>query len=338
MSKKRQFNNILVTGGAGFIGSAFIRYLLQKENFSGNIYNLDLLTYAGNLQNTATISEDPRYFFIRGDICDYELVSTLCQQNDIDAIFHFAAESHVDNSIKTPKSFIETNVLGTFHLLEVVRAMPHIHFHHISTDEVYGSLSYDGTFTEESIYRPSSPYSASKAASDHFVRSYGATYGIPYTLSNCSNNYGPYQHPEKLIPRMILRCLEGETLPIYGNGENIRDWLYVEDHAEAIYLIAQQGRLGETYNVGGECEISNLDIIDKIIMSLSKNTGEAEAHLHALKRFVEDRPGHDFRYSIDCSKLKSELGWSPRHTIETGLEYTVQWYIEAHKQQYLQLV
>ncbi len=322
----RKIKNILVTGGAGFIGSAFIRYLLQKvEGFDGCCVNFDALTYAGNLENLTPIADDPRYHFQQGDIRNQPLVEHICDEYEIDTIFHFAAESHVDRSIAGPKAFLETNIIGTFHLLEVVRKQPHIHFHHVSTDEVYGELGETGYFTEKTPYAPSSPYSASKAASDHFVRAYGKTYDLSTTISNCSNNYGPYQFPEKLIPLMISNCLQNQPLPIYGKGTNVRDWLFVDDHAEAIWLVANRGDKGETYNIGGEAERNNLEVIEGVVDILSKHLNE---DFHHLITFVEDRPGHDFRYAIDCHKIKSELGWRAHHSFEEGLMHTVSWYLK----------
>ncbi len=328
MQKQRKITNLLVTGGAGFIGSAFIRYLLTKvPSFHGKCLNLDLLTYAGNLANLKEIDQDPRYSFHKGDIRDQVLVEKLCMENEIDTIIHFAAESHVDNSITGPQAFIETNVLGTFHLLEVVRRNPHIHFHHVSTDEVYGCLGDTGLFTEETPYRPNSPYSASKAASDHLVKAYGHTYHLSSCISNCSNNYGPYQFPEKLIPLMILNCLNGKQLPIYGKGNNVRDWLYVNDHAKALWILLESGRNGQTYNVGGESEWKNIDLVYEIIRVIAKIQGQDQKKLESLITFVKDRPGHDFRYAIDCSKIKNELGWTPEHSFNQGLTETVEWYL-----------
>lgn len=264
----RTIKNLLVTGGAGFIGSAFLRTLLTKTPFKGTVVNLDALTYAGRLDNVAEISNDPRYTFIHGDICNEKLVEHIVKEHHIDTIIHFAAESHVDRSIEGPKAFMQTNVMGTFHLLEVVRRNPHIHFHHVSTDEVYGCLGETGFFTEETSYRPNSPYSASKAASDHIVRSYAKTYGISTCISNCSNNYGPFQHPEKLIPLMILNCHQRKPLPVYGEGKNVRDWLHVEDHAQALLLLLEKGKKGETYNIGGEAEKRNIDIVQIILKTM----------------------------------------------------------------------
>lgn len=322
----RKMTNVFVTGGAGFIGSAFIRSLL-KSDFEGTVVNYDLLTYAGNPENLQECENDPRYHFHQGDIRNQPLVEHLCDEYEINTIVHFAAESHVDRSILGPQAFLETNIMGTFHLLETVRKKPHIHFHHVSTDEVYGCLGETGLFTESTAYKPNSPYSASKAASDHLVHAYGKTYGISTTLSNCSNNYGPYHFPEKLIPLMILNCLEGKALPVYGKGTNVRDWLYVDDHAKAIQMIIENGRKGETYNVGGEAEWKNIDLIYEIIRILSMKQEVDPLKYQKLITFISDRPGHDFRYAIDCSKIKKELGWKPDHTFEEGIEKTIDWYL-----------
>ena len=327
MSPLRKVKNILVTGGAGFIGSAFIRYLLLKApSFQGTCINLDALTYAGNLANLLPCADDPRYHFIQGSICDQKLVEKICQDHDIDTIVHFAAESHVDRSIEEPETFAKTNILGTLHLLEVVRKLPQIHFHHVSTDEVYGQLGQTGYFTEETAYSPNSPYSASKAASDHLVRAYAHTYGLSTCLSNCSNNYGPYQYPEKLIPLMILNAKEQKPLPVYGAGNNVRDWLFVEDHAEALYLLLFFGRKGETYNIGGDCEKKNIEVVESIVLLVAKESHQEVKELKKLITFVKDRPGHDLRYAIDCSKIKKEIGWSAKHSFASGLEETVKWY------------
>lgn len=327
MGKQRKINNILVTGGAGFIGSAFIRYLLKNiPSFTGTCVNLDLLTYAGNLANLHEVDNDARYHFVKGDICDQALVEKLCREFQIDTIMHFAAESHVDRSITGPKAFLETNVMGTFHLLEVVRNNPHIHFHHVSTDEVYGCLGDTGMFTEETPYHPNSPYSASKAASDHFVRAYATTYNLSTCISNCSNNYGPYQYPEKLIPLTILNCLNKHNLPVYGKGQNVRDWLYVDDHAKALWMLLENSKKGETYNIGGEQEWKNIDLVHEIVRIVAKQQGENQTALEGLITFVQDRPGHDFRYAIDCSKIKTEIGWVPDHDFTQGLEETVAWF------------
>lgn len=329
MHTSRRVHNILVTGGAGFIGSAFIRYLLNKVNdFKGVCVNLDKLTYAGNLANLRSIENDPRYIFQQGDICQQTLVERLCFEHQIDTIVHFAAESHVDRSIESPLAFLETNIRGTFHLLEAARKFPHIHFHHVSTDEVYGCLGDEGFFTEETPYKPNSPYSASKAASDHFVRAYHKTYHLSTCISNCSNNYGPYQFPEKLIPLMIMNCLNGKPLPVYGKGQNVRDWLYVDNHAEALWRLLKHGKNGETYNIGGNEERRNIDLVKSIVSIIAELTGQKQNTLEKLITFVKDRPGHDFRYAIDCSKIKRELGWTPSHTLSEGLKTTIQWYLD----------
>lgn len=328
MFNQRKVQTILVTGGAGFIGSAFIRYLLSSSvKFEGLCINLDALTYAGNLENLSSVAQDPRYFFKKGDISHQALVEHLCQEHAVDTVIHFAAESHVDRSILGPKDFIETNILGTFHLLEVVRRNPSIHFHHVSTDEVYGSLGETGYFTEKTPYQPTSPYSASKAASDHLVRSYYHTYGLSTCLSNCSNNYGPFHFPEKLIPLTILNCLTRSPVSIYGTGMNIRDWLHVEDHAAALYLLLQKGRKGETYNIGGEAERGNLEVVKEIMQCLAEIQKIPLKDLSSLIKFVKDRPGHDLRYAIDCSKIKQELHWKPQFTFSEGLKKTVTWYL-----------
>lgn len=328
LNRSREKNSFLVTGGAGFIGSAFIRYLLGLQEFTGKIVNIDLLTYAGNLENLSSIQDDPRYTFVQGDISNRQLVEELCLSHQIDTIVHFAAESHVDRSIEGPQEFIQTNIMGTFQLLEVVRKYPTIHFHHISTDEVYGSLGATGYFQETTPYQPNSPYSASKAASDHLVRAYHHTYGIQTTTSNCSNNYGPFQFPEKLIPLIISNCLARKPLPVYGTGTNVRDWLYVDDHADAIWTIIQKGKTGETYNVGGESEWRNLDLIHEIIRLLAEALEVDKEEFEKLITFVKDRAGHDQRYAIDCSKIKTELGWSPQHSFTDGIRKTISWYLE----------
>jgi dTDP-glucose 4,6-dehydratase len=333
--------NILVTGGCGFIGTNFIRYLLSAPDFSGRIVNVDKLTYAGNPENLAGVEEahPDRYRFIQADICDIEAISGVFDAFEIDSICHFAAESHVDRSIAAPDAFIQTNVVGTFNLLELARRFKDrpLLFHHVSTDEVYGDLGADGCFTEKTPYNPSSPYSASKAASDHLVRAYSRTYGIAVTLSNCSNNYGPYQFPEKLIPLMILNARDGKTLPVYGDGRNVRDWLYVEDHCRAIWEIMKRGRRGETYNIGGRCELSNIDVVERICDILDRigdRIGDGIDPKAGIKRrrelirFVKDRPGHDRRYAIDCCRLENELGWTPAESFGTGLEKTVRWYLQ----------
>jgi len=330
----RFFQNVLVTGGAGFIGSNFIRHLLKEVGFPGRVVNFDKLTYAGNLENLEDLRSDAgsRYFFERGDIGDGDRVREVLSQYHIDCVVHFAAESHVDRSILGPADFIRTNINGTFTLLESVRAFwqerQDVLFHHVSTDEVYGSLGDTGAFTEQTPYDPRSPYSASKASSDHLVSAYFHTYHLPVTKSNCSNNYGPYHFPEKLIPLMIQKIQKQEPLPVYGDGKNVRDWLYVEDHAEAIWTIVTQGRLGETYNVGGENEWENLKLVHVLCETMAQATGQNPESVKKLVTFVKDRPGHDRRYAIDCSKIKRELGWKPRTTFEDGLRKTVDWYLK----------
>lgn len=328
---------VLITGGAGFIGSNFVRYLLQHEP-EVLVINLDLLTYAGSLENLRHLPDEHRHIFIRGDICDGDLVYRLFIQYEIDTVVHFAAESHVDRSIIGPAQFIQTNIVGTFTLLEAARKawiedkmvpLEQCHFHHVSTDEVFGSLEpHEPPFRETNPYAPNSPYAASKAASDHLVRAYAHTYGLPITITNCSNNYGPYQFPEKLIPLMILNALQGKPLPIYGDGQQIRDWLYVEDHCEAILRVLRQGRLGETYNIGGNNQPTNLYIVHTLCDLLDEFRPESPYRPHRdLIRFVADRPGHDRRYAMDISKIREELGWQPRETLESGLRKTVLWYL-----------
>lgn len=328
MPSLRQPKSVLVTGGSGFIGSAFVRYLLSGADFQGKLVNLDVLTYAANPDNVAQVAKDARYTFVQADITDGDTVARACREHAVDVIVHFAAESHVDRSILGPGAFVQANIVGTFQLLEVVRAQKHIHFHHVSTDEVYGSLGPTGLFHETTAYDPSSPYSASKAASDHLVRAYARTYGLSTTLSNCSNNYGPYQFPEKLIPLMITNLCDGKPLPVYGTGANVRDWLYVDDHVEAIWTIVQSGQRGQTYNIGGEAEWTNLALLYKLIEVVATVTGRDAEAMRKQITFVADRPGHDARYAIDCRKLKSELGWSQRHDIDSGLMATVRWYLE----------
>jgi dTDP-glucose 4,6-dehydratase len=336
IKSKVGFSNLLVTGGSGFIGSNFIRNLLNDATFSGRIINLDKLTYAGNPENMEGIAADfgPRYVFQKVDICDAAKLEKVFGEHDIDAVCHFAAESHVDRSIKDPGSFIQTNIVGTFNLLEIAKARGDRFklFHHVSTDEVYGSLGAEGLFREDTPYRPNSPYSASKAASDHLVRAYYKTFGLPTTISNCSNNYGPYQFPEKLIPLVILNALEGKPLPVYGDGKNVRDWLYVEDHCEAIWTIMTSGLIGETYNVGGNAEMENILIVQLIcdILDEIKPATDGKPR-RQLVTFVSDRPGHDRRYAIDFTKLNTELGWSPRESFKSGLRKTVNWYLNQKK-------
>jgi dTDP-glucose 4,6-dehydratase len=334
--------NVLVTGGAGFIGSNFIRFLLNAEP-GVQVVNLDALTYAGSLENLEGLEGSDRHSFQEGDICDRELVEDLYQRFDIDTVVHFAAETHVDRSIIGPEQFIRTNVFGTFILLEAARkywldqkghgkpgGQETIRFHHVSTDEVFGSLAPDEpSWDETTPYSPNSPYSASKAASDHLVRAYYHTYGLPVSITNCSNNYGPYQFPEKLIPLMVLNALDGKSLPVYGDGMQIRDWLYVEDHCEAIYKVLKEGRVGETYNIGGDNQPPNIDIVRTICKIMDERRPDSPHYPHeSLISFVTDRPGHDRRYAMDIKKIGSELGWEPRQSLKTGLEKTVQWYLE----------
>ena len=334
--------NLLVTGGCGFIGSNFIRQRLdEKSSPVARVANLDKLTYAGNPANLAGVDGDPRYVFAKGDIGDEELVSRLLSTHSIDAIVNFAAESHVDRSIDSPELFVQTNVVGTLRLLNAARrhwaGLPAarkaaFRFLHISTDEVYGALGPgDAAFTETTPFAPNSPYAASKAASDHLVRAFHHTYGLPTLTTNCSNNYGPYHFPEKLIPLMILNGLDGKPLPVYGDGLQVRDWLFVGDHAEAIWLVLQRGRVGETYNVGGLNERPNFEVVRRICALLDAKAPRADGQPHSVQiASVADRPGHDRRYAIDCAKIQRELGWSPRESFETGLARTVDWYL-AHR-------
>ncbi len=328
---------ILVTGGAGFIGSALIRNLITKTNY--NIVNIDSLTYAGNLESVPSDIISDKYHFIECDICEKELVSNIFNKYKPNLVFHLAAESHVDRSIKSPEIFLKTNILGTYNLLDASRSLLDqqkkvlpFRFHHISTDEVYGDLlDKESLFNENTPYSPSSPYSASKASSDHIVRAWGRTYGIPYSISNCSNNYGPYQFPEKLIPHMIMNALQGKKLPIYGDGTQIRDWLYVDDHIRAMYKVATSNKVGETYNIGGHNEISNIEVVKTICKILDEEITNKPTGISSFENlidFVKDRPGHDKRYAIDSSKIQKELGWSPIETFETGLKKTVLWYLE----------
>jgi dTDP-glucose 4,6-dehydratase len=326
--ESRSFSCLLVTGGLGFIGSAFIRGLFGELGYRGRVVNLDLLTYAGNPENVEGSHDSSRYQFVHGDIADHDLVLSLVREHGVDGIVNFAAESHVDRSIVEPGAFIRTNVLGTFQLLEVVRKAPAVHFHHVSTDEVYGSLGPTGAFREDTPYQPNSPYSASKAASDHLVRAYAHTYGLSVTLSNSSNNYGPFQFPEKLIPLMILNLLEDKPLPVYGDGKNVRDWLHVDDHVAALWSILTRGRRGETYNVGGHGERTNLEVIALLMRAVSEQTGRPLAELERLLTFVKDRPGHDRRYAIDPAKIEGELGFKSRGTVDSLMMDTVRWYRE----------
>jgi len=326
----------LVTGGAGFIGSAVIRHLIQ--NTDHEVVNLDKLTYAGNLQSLKEVEDSPRYAFEKVDICDGPEVRRVFETHKPDVVMHLAAESHVDRSIDGPGEFIQTNIFGTYTMLEEARRYykslegekkARFRFHHISTDEVYGDLEgTDDLFTEETCYAPSSPYSASKAGSDHLVRAWQRTYGLPTIVTNCSNNYGPYHFPEKLIPLMILNALECKPLPVYGKGNQIRDWLYVEDHARALVLVVTEGKVGETYNIGGHNEKQNIEVVKKICEILDAKVPLEEGSYADLITFVPDRPGHDVRYAIDASKIQRELGWTPQETFETGLEKTVQWYLD----------
>jgi dTDP-glucose 4,6-dehydratase len=329
--------NILVTGACGFIGSNFVRLAIKKLP-EARIINLDKLTYAGNPANLKDIETNPRYHFVHGDICDQALLEKIFAEEQIDTVVHFAAESHVDRSIEGPAEFIQTNILGTFSLLETARKAwltspqppnSSLRFLHVSTDEVYGSLGDTGLFTETTAYDPRSPYSASKASSDHLVSSYHHTYGLPTLMTNCSNNYGPYHFPEKLIPLIINNALNGKDLPVYGDGKNVRDWLYVVDHCEAILQVLQKGRVGETYNVGGNSEKQNIEVVQTICDILDEKVAPLEngQARRSLVKFVKDRAGHDRRYAIDASKLKNELGWEPSVTFEDGIRMTIDWYL-----------
>jgi dTDP-glucose 4,6-dehydratase len=339
-------NNVLVTGGAGFIGSNFVRHLLAREP-EVDVVNLDALTYAGSLENLTGLPDPARHTFIHGDIGDQPLVEALLREHRIDTVVHFAAETHVDRSILGPRQFIQTNIIGTFTLLEAVRkfwlvekaiTVDDVRFHHISTDEVFGSLTpEEEAFSETTPYAPNSPYAASKAASDHMVRAYGHTYGLPYSITNCSNNYGPYQFPEKLIPLMILNAVRGKPLPVYGDGGQIRDWLYVEDHCEAIRLVIKHGRRGETYNIGGDNQPTNLTVVQLLCEILDEILPGSPHKPHAgLIQYVADRPGHDRRYAMDITKIQQELGWKPRWSLEKGLRNTVMWYL--HHQEWVEAI
>ncbi|WP_027126246.1 dTDP-glucose 4,6-dehydratase [Gelidibacter mesophilus] len=327
--------SILITGGAGFIGSHLVRLFVKKYP-QYQIYNLDNLTYAGNLENLKDIEDLPNYKFIKGDIVDQEFINEIFDTYKFDRVIHLAAESHVDRSIEDPLAFVMTNVIGTMNLLNAFKSLwkndfKNKLFYHISTDEVYGSLGTEGLFTEETSYDPNSPYSASKASSDHFVRAYGETYGMPYIISNCSNNYGPHQFPEKLIPLFINNILNGKALPVYGDGNYTRDWLFVIDHAEAIDLIFHKGIIKETYNIGGFNEWKNIDLVKLLCQQMDSKLARPKGTSEALITYVKDRPGHDLRYAIDANKLKSELGWEPSVTFEEGLEKTISWYLENEK-------
>lgn len=352
----RKLKNILVTGGAGFIGSNFIHYLFglssaegslfDDADFDGTVVNVDSLTYAGNLESLADVDAKygskaenggQRYFFEKVDICDRAEIERIFKQYDIDTVIHFAAESHVDRSILGPEAFMKTNVMGTFTLLDVARNFwkkedgtirDDVLFHHISTDEVYGSLGETGYFREDTPYDPRSPYSASKASSDHIVTAYYHTFGLPITLSNCTNNYGPYQFPEKLLPLMISNIRDGKNLPVYGKGDNIRDWIYVEDHNRAVWLIVKNGKTGEKYNIGGENEWQNIKLLHKVIELTAKELGKPIEEVEKTITYVKDRPGHDKRYAIDCTKIKTQLGWERKMTFEEGLSETVKWYLK----------
>ncbi|HPX10469.1 MAG TPA: dTDP-glucose 4,6-dehydratase [Candidatus Cloacimonas sp.] len=334
-------NRVIVTGGAGFIGANYLHTLFADPSFTGKILNIDKLTYAGNLESLQDLEAkygNSRYFFEQADICDAEKMKELIHQFKPDTIVHFAAESHVDRSIDGPMEFVQTNLVGTATLLNAAweyfrtleeEAKKHFRFHNVSTDEVFGSLGEQGMFTEETPYDPSSPYSASKAGSDHLVRAWQRTFGLPITISNCSNNYGPYQFPEKLIPLMILNCLAHKPLPIYGKGLNVRDWLFVTDHCEAINIIIQKGKIGETYNIGGHNEMKNIDIVTTICEILDEMEPSNKLKSYTdLITFVQDRPGHDLRYAIDATKIEKELGWNPAETFATGIRKTVAWYLE----------
>ncbi len=335
-----KYNNILITGGAGFIGSNYVAYLLESSN--ANIYVLDKLTYAGNMQNLQSVSDKSNYFFIQGDICDKDFIVEMFQKHQFDQVVHFAAESHVDNSISGPAAFIETNIVGTFNLLQsayktwmegpgkLKETFSHARFLHVSTDEVYGTLGETGLFTEHTPYAPNSPYSASKASSDFIVRSYFHTYQLPVVTTNCSNNYGPNQHKEKLIPTIIRKALSGEAIPIYGDGTNVRDWLYVLDHCKGIKLAVENGTLGETYNIGGRNERQNLYIAQTICDILDELQPGEQSYSDQIA-FVTDRPGHDFRYAIDAAKIESELGWKAEENFESGILKTIKWYLQ-HKE------
>ncbi len=326
--------NVLITGGAGFIGSNFVRYLLENGDDQINVINLDLLTYAGNLANLNGLPDESKYIFIHGDIRDQNLISEIFNQYSIDTIVHFAAESHVDRSILGPSAFVETNIIGTFILLEEAKKYwgenwEEKKFHHVSTDEVFGSLEPDDSaFTENTPYDPRSPYSASKASSDHLVRAYFHTYGLPITISNCTNNYGPYQYPEKFIPVIITNCLQGNPIPIYGDGKQIRDWLYVVDHCEAIYKVLQNGQIGYTYNIGGNNQPTNIEIVNRICDIFDDRMPNSPYAPHKeLIKFIKDRPGHDRRYAMDITRIQTELDWNPTENLDTGLQKTVDWYL-----------
>jgi dTDP-glucose 4,6-dehydratase len=327
---------IVVTGGAGFIGSALVRYLINHTDY--HVVNVDKLTYAGNLDSLASVDSDPRYSFVKADICDYNKMKDIFTQYHPQYVMHLAAESHVDRSIDGPTEFLNTNVVGTYNLLEIARnywqdldsdKKGQFRFLHVSTDEVFGSLGGTGYFNEQTAYKPNSPYSASKASSDHFVRAWYYTYKLPTIITNCSNNYGPYQFPEKLIPVVILKAFKGDAIPVYGKGENIRDWLYVEDHVKALITVIENGKIGETYNIGARNERKNIDLVKKICLLMDKLAANSVIKNHAsLIKSVQDRPGHDLRYAIDPSKIEKELDWKPTVSFEQGLKRTIQWYLD----------
>lgn len=330
----RKVKNILVTGGSGFIGSNFIHYVFEKTDFDGRIINLDTLTYAGNPDNLLDVEKKfagKRYFFEKADICDHSSVCEILKKYEIDTLIHFAAESHVDRSIHGPAEFINTNIVGTFSLLEAVRILwkdrDDVLFHHISTDEVYGSLGDTGYFFETTPYDPRSPYSASKASSDHLVSAYHHTYNLPITMSNCTNNYGPYQFPEKLIPVIIFNIKDEKNLPIYGDGKNIRDWIFVDDHNSGVWSIVTRGRTGETYNIGGENEWENIRLVHTLCEKMAAKFGKEQDHYKKLITYVNDRPGHDRRYAINCDKIKTALGWKQSLSFDEGLDFTIDWYL-----------
>ena len=334
--------NILVTGGAGFIGANFVPYFIEN-NLDYHLVNLDLLTYAGNLENVSEVENHPRYTFVQGDICDRNFIEELFQKHQFHDVIHFAAESHVDNSISGPEAFIKTNVLGTFNLLDSARKLwmfapnqynagfENSRFHHVSTDEVYGTLGETGLFEETTPYAPNSPYSASKAGSDMIVRSYFHTYGMNVVTTNCSNNYGPKQHNEKLIPTIIRKAISGENIPIYGDGKNVRDWLYVLDHCKGIELAFKTGKAGETYNIGGRNERNNLYIVDTVCSILNELQPKSNGKYQDQITFVKDRPGHDLRYAIDATKIETELGWRADENFESGIKKTIEWYLNKFK-------
>lgn len=324
---------VLVTGGAGFIGCNLVRYLLRTDP-ALRLINVDALTYAGSLANLQDVEKDhsQRYRFVQANICDEQAMAGLFEEERFDTVIHLAAESHVDRSIDGPGAFLETNIMGTYVLLQAARAhwkgRENVRFHHVSTDEVYGSLGSSGHFTEETPYDPSGPYSASKASSDHLVNAWHRTYGLPTTVSNCSNNYGPYQFPEKLLPLMISNALQGKDLPVYGDGKNVRDWLFVEDHCQALDLVVRRGTVGRMYNIGGNAEWANIDLVNLLCDTMQELVPLNSGHYRDLIKFISDRPGHDRRYAIDATRIRKELGWTPKHTFKTGLRETIQWYLD----------